>query len=68
MIKKEKIHIVGTHGVPAKYGGFETLADYFCQNLSEDFDIFEDRWIEMRDSSIEIVDISHFQFHLIANS
>jgi glycosyltransferase involved in cell wall biosynthesis len=34
-----KVHIVGTHGVPAKYGGFETLADYLCQNLHNDFDI-----------------------------
>ncbi|MFI8380432.1 DUF1972 domain-containing protein [Leeuwenhoekiella sp. NPDC079379] len=39
MIKKKKVHIVGTHGVPAKYGGFETLADYICQNLAESYDI-----------------------------
>lgn len=39
MARKKKVHIVGTHGVPAKYGGFETLADYFCQNLSDDFEI-----------------------------
>lgn len=39
MKKKLKVHIVGTHGVPAKYGGFETLADYLCQNLNKDFDI-----------------------------
>lgn len=38
-MKKKKIHIVGTHGVPAKYGGFETLADFLCQNLSSEFDI-----------------------------
>jgi len=37
--KKLKVHIVGTHGVPAKYGGFETLADFLCQNLYADFDI-----------------------------
>lgn len=37
--KKLKVHIVGTHGVPAKYGGFETLADFLCQNLSADFEI-----------------------------
>jgi glycosyltransferase involved in cell wall biosynthesis len=36
---KKKIHIVGTHGVPAKYGGFETLADFLCQYLGSDFDI-----------------------------
>lgn len=38
MKKKLKVHIVGTHGVPAKYGGFETLADFLCQNLQNDFD------------------------------
>nr|WP_319999862.1 DUF1972 domain-containing protein [uncultured Draconibacterium sp.] len=38
MGKKLKVHIVGTHGVPAKYGGFETLADFLCQNLSDQFD------------------------------
>lgn len=36
---KRKVHIVGTHGVPAKYGGFETLADFLCQYLGTDFDI-----------------------------
>jgi hypothetical protein len=39
MKKKIKVHIVGTHGVPARYGGFETLADFLCQYLSTDFDI-----------------------------
>lgn len=39
MQKKIKVHIVGTHGVPAKYGGFETLADYLCQYLGNDFEI-----------------------------
>lgn len=39
MRPRKKIHIVGTHGVPAKYGGFETLADFLCQHLSTEFDI-----------------------------
>lgn len=39
MKSKRKVHIVGTHGVPAKYGGFETLADFLCQRLSTEFDI-----------------------------
>lgn len=39
MTSKKKIHIVGTHGVPAKYGGFETLADFLCQNLKDDFEL-----------------------------
>lgn len=36
---KKKIHIVGTHGVPARYGGFETLADFLCQYLGSEFEI-----------------------------
>lgn len=39
MNKKKEIHIVGTHGVPAKYGGFETLADFLCQYLNTDYEI-----------------------------
>lgn len=35
--KKKEVCIIGTHGIPAKYGGFETLADYLCQNLSDEF-------------------------------
>lgn len=38
-MKKIKVHIVGTHGVPAKYGGFETLADFLCQHLGSEYDI-----------------------------
>lgn len=36
---KIKVHIVGIHGVPAKYGGFETLADFLCQYLGKEFEI-----------------------------
>jgi glycosyltransferase involved in cell wall biosynthesis len=39
MASKKKIHIVGTHGVPAKYGGFETLADFLCQYLKDDYEL-----------------------------
>lgn len=39
MANKKKIHIVGTHGVPAKYGGFETLADFLCQYLKDDYEL-----------------------------
>lgn len=35
----KKIAIIGTVGVPAKYGGFETLTEYLIKNLSQDFDI-----------------------------
>ena len=36
---KKRIHIIGTHGVPAKYGGFETLTDILCQYLGREFDL-----------------------------
>ncbi len=36
---KKKIAIIGTNGLPAKYGGFETLADYLVKYLEEDFEI-----------------------------
>lgn len=39
MLHKTKVAIIGTVGIPANYGGFETLAEYLTQNLSEDFDI-----------------------------
>ena len=38
-MKKIKLSIVGTQGIPNNYGGFETLAEYLVKYLSEDFDI-----------------------------
>jgi len=35
---KQKIAIIGTVGLPAKYGGFETLAEHLVDNMSEDYD------------------------------
>ena len=37
-MQKKKVAIVGTTGLPAKYGGFETLAHYLTANLNEKFD------------------------------
>jgi len=34
---KNKIAIIGTVGLPAKYGGFETLAEHLVSNLSDEF-------------------------------
>ena len=34
-----KIGIIGTVGIPAKYGGFETLVEYLTLNLRNKFDI-----------------------------
>lgn len=35
----KKIAIVGTVGIPAKYGGFETLTEYITKDLGEEYDI-----------------------------
>jgi len=35
---KEKVAIIGTNGLPARYGGFETLADHLTRNLKEEFE------------------------------
>jgi len=36
---KKKIAVIGTVGLPAKYGGFETLADHLVQNLGDEYDM-----------------------------
>jgi len=35
----KKISIIGTVGIPAKYGGFETLTEYLTKYLSQDYDL-----------------------------
>ena len=36
---KPKIAIIGTNGVPSKYGGFETLVEYLVEYLAGKYDI-----------------------------
>ena len=36
---KKRIAIIGSVGVPANYGGFETLAEQLVRNLDEQFDL-----------------------------
>lgn len=36
---KKKVSIIGTNGVPAHYGGFETLADFLCRELNNDYEL-----------------------------
>lgn len=38
-MKKKKIAIIGTVGIPAKYGGFETLAEHLTRHMSDEFDM-----------------------------
>ena len=37
IMRKKKIAIIGTAGVPSRYGGFETLAHHLVKNLEETF-------------------------------
>ena len=37
-MRKKKVAVIGTVGIPAKYGGFETLTEYLVENSNEDFD------------------------------
>ena len=39
ILRMKKIAIIGTAGVPGRYGGFETLAHHLVLNLSKDFKI-----------------------------
>jgi glycosyltransferase involved in cell wall biosynthesis len=36
---KKRIAIIGTNGIPAQYGGFETLAEYLAKYLSDQFEL-----------------------------
>ena len=36
---KKKIALIGTNGIPAKYGGFETLTEYLAKALNEEFKV-----------------------------
>ena len=38
-METRKIAIIGTVGLPAKYGGFETLAEYLTKYLSKEYDM-----------------------------
>jgi len=35
----KKISIIGTVGIPAKYGGFETLTEYLTKNLHDSYEL-----------------------------
>jgi glycosyltransferase involved in cell wall biosynthesis len=39
MESKKKIAIIGSAGIPAKYGGFETLTEFLTKNLSSEFEL-----------------------------
>ena len=36
---KKKVALIGTNGIPAKYGGFETLTEFLAKHLNNEFEI-----------------------------
>lgn len=36
---KKKVALIGTNGIPARYGGFETLTEYLAKYLNEEFEL-----------------------------
>lgn len=38
-MKKKSVAIIGTVGVPASYGGFETLAEHLVENLNKEYEL-----------------------------
>lgn len=35
-----KVSLIGTNGIPAKYGGFETLTEYLAKYLNQEYDLY----------------------------
>lgn len=40
MSSKTKVSLIGTNGIPARYGGFETLTEYLSKYLNSDYDLY----------------------------
>lgn len=38
--KRKKVVLIGTNGLPANYGGMETLAEYLARDLSKEYDLY----------------------------
>lgn len=38
-MRKTRLSIIGTVGLPAKYGGFETLTEHLVENLNKEYDM-----------------------------
>jgi glycosyltransferase involved in cell wall biosynthesis len=39
-MKKKKVAIIWTNGIPAQYGGFETLAEYLVKGLNSEYELY----------------------------
>lgn len=39
-MEKKKVALIGTNGIPAHYGGIETLAEYLARDLNDEYDLY----------------------------
>jgi len=39
-MNKKKIAVIGTVGIPAKYGGFETLAEHLAKHMADEYQLY----------------------------
>ena len=39
-LKKKKVAIIGTAGLPANYGGFETMTDFLTKFKGDEFQFY----------------------------
>ena len=67
MNKKKKVAIIGVVGVPARYGGLETLAHHFVLELRDEFELsvynsMHNYKVEERTSNWEGADIYYLPF------
>lgn len=59
---KKKIAIIGTVGVPANYGGFETLVEYMTKYLSQEYDLTVYCSSKMYDTQLESYNGSRLKY------
>jgi len=65
-MKNKKIAIIGTVGIPAKYGGFETLVENLTYYLANDFDMtvycsskaYENKLETYNNAKLEYIDLN----------
>jgi len=63
---KKKIAIIGTVGIPAKYGGFETLTEYLTKYLSNEYEMtvycsaksYEEQQDTYNGAALEYIDLN----------
>jgi glycosyltransferase involved in cell wall biosynthesis len=61
-MKNKKIAIIGTVGIPAKYGGFETLVENLTYYLAEDFDMTVYCSAKAYDNRLDMYHNAHLEY------